>query len=119
MAGAMLGIVELAGQRRRAPAARAVAHHHDLFDLKLGDRKLERGGHAVVARLGLEWGRQVGDVADDENLARLDVENLGRIDAAVGAGDDHHARALTLGQLGPALALALPAVLAEAAVTVD
>ena len=33
--------------------------------------------------------------------------------------EDHHLRALALGQLGPALALARPVVVAEAAIAVD
>ena len=115
-----LGIVELAGQRRRAAAAKAVAHHHQLLDLELGDREFERGRDAVIGAVGLVGRHQVGDVADDEHLARPRVEDLGRIDPAVGAGDHHHLRALALGELGPALALARPSpASAEAAIAFD
>jgi hypothetical protein len=64
------GIVELAGQRRRAAAAKAVAHHHQLLDLELGDREFERRRDAVPAAVRLEGRDEVGDVADDEHLAR-------------------------------------------------
>ena len=51
MAFAMLGIVELPGQGRRAAAAQPMAHDQDLPDLELGDRELERRRDAVVAGL--------------------------------------------------------------------
>ena len=108
MAGAVVGLVELAGQRRRAAAAKAVAHHHQLLDLELGDREFERGRDAVIGAVRLERRHQVGDVADDEHLAGPGVEDLRRIDPAVRAGDHHHLRALAFGQLGPALALRAP-----------
>ena len=83
MAFAMLGIVELAGQRRRAAAARAVAHDDDLFDLELGHREFQRRRNAVVPAAGLERRGEVGDVADDEDLARVGIEDDRRLDPAV------------------------------------
>ena len=62
---------------------------------------------------------EIGDVADDEDLARADVENLGGIDPAVGTGDDHDLGALALGQLAPALALGDIFPCAEAPVAVQ
>ena len=112
-------VVELAGERRRAAAAHAVAHDHDLVDLELGHRELQRGRDAVVATARLVGRGERGDVAHDEHLAGPGVEDLGGIDSAVGAGEDHHLRALALGEFGPALALARPAILAEAAIAFD
>ena len=109
MALAMVGMVELAGQRRRAAAAKAVAHHHQFVDLELGHREFERRRDAVIMIVALERRDEIGDVPDHEHLARPRVEDLGRIDPAVGAGDHHHLGALALGELGPALALRAPA----------
>ena len=53
----------------------AVAHDHDLVDLELGHREFERGRDAVTAAAGLERRGEVGDVADDEHLARVGVED--------------------------------------------
>ena len=111
--------VELAGQRRRAAAAEAVAHHHQLLDLELGDGELQRRRDAVIIVVRLERRDEIGDVADDEHLARPRVENLGRIDPAVRAGDDHHPGALADRQLLPALALLLPMIDPEAAIAFD
>ena len=119
MAFARFGIVELARQRRRATAAEAVAHHQDFVDLELADRELQRRRDAVKAVARLIGRGEAGDVAHDEDLAGPGIENLRRIDAAVRARQDHDPRALALGELRPALALARPVVLAEAAIAVD
>ena len=91
MALAMLRIVELAGQGRSAAAAKAVAHHHHLLDLELGHGELESGRDPVMAAGGLVGRHQGGDVPDHEHLAGPGIENLGRVDPAVRAGDHHHA----------------------------
>ena len=119
MAFAGLGIVELAGERCRATAAQAMAHHQDLTDVKLGDGELQRGRDAVDSRGWSRKGARGRDVAHDEHLAGTSVEDLCRVDPAVGAGQNHHLRALALGQLGPALALACPALVPEAAIAFD
>ncbi len=119
MAFALAGVVELAGQRRRAAAAEAVAHHHQLLDLELGDGELQRRRDAVIIVVRLEGRDEVGDIADDEHLARPRVEDLGRVDPAVGAGDHHHPRALADRQPLPALALLRPVIDPEAAIAFD
>ncbi len=70
-------------------------------------------------RIRLEGRDERGDVADDEHLARLGVEDGGGIDAAVRAGDDQDFRALALRQFRPALPLARPAFGAETAIAFD
>ena len=73
-------------------------HHHDFADAQLGDREFERRRHAVAPAAALERRDEVGDVADDEDLARIGVEDRRRIGAAVAAGDDDRARRLPFGQ---------------------
>src|SRR5690242_20136369 len=99
------GIVELAGEGSSAPAAEAVAHDQDLADVDLGNRELEGRRDAVEATAGLIGGCQSGDIADDEHLAGPGVENLGRIDPAVGAREDHDLGTLALGKFRPTLSL--------------
>jgi hypothetical protein len=41
--------MEAPGERRLDPAAAFVAHHHDLSDLKLGNREFERGRNAMTS----------------------------------------------------------------------
>ena len=113
------GVVELAGQRRRAPAAQAVAHDQDFADLELADSEFERGRHAMEPAARFIRRREFRDIAHDEHLSRTGVEYLRWIDPAVGARQDHDLRALALGQLGPAFALARPAPGAEAVVAFD
>ena len=68
------------------------------------------------ARRRLERRDEVGDVADDEDLARVGVEDRRRVGAAVAAGDDDRARRLAFGEFAPARLLAFVAVFAKAAV---
>ena len=86
--------VQFLGQRRLAAAAHAVAHHHDLLNLQLLHRKLKRSGNAVQAGCGFERRDQRGDVANHEDLARIDIEDLRRIDPAVRTGDHQQFRRL-------------------------
>ena len=60
-----------------------MAHDHDLGDLELGHREFQRRRDAVAAAAGLERRGQVGDVADDEHLARVGVEDGRRVGPAV------------------------------------
>src|SRR5437868_6305045 len=76
MAFAGLGVIELAGQRRRAPAAQPVSHDEDLTDVELDDGEFERGGDAMIAARRLVGRGQRSDVADDEYFARAGVKDL-------------------------------------------
>ena len=94
-------------------------HDQDFAHLQLGDGEFERRRNAVEASARLIGRGETGNVARDKDLARPRVENLRGIGAAVGAGQDHHLRVLTLRELGPALPLMLPALVAKAAITFD
>src|SRR3990170_807978 len=112
-------IVELTSKRRRAAAAKAVAHDDDLLDFELSHGELESRRYAVMARRRLKRGSKRRDVAHDEHLARPGVEDIGGLDAAVGAGDNHHPRALPFRKLRPALTLVVPFRRSESAIAVD
>jgi hypothetical protein len=105
----MLRAMQRLRQCRLAAAAHAVAHHHDFLDLQHLNREFQRRRHAVMARRGFIGRHHRGDIAHHENLARVDVEDLRRIDPAVAAGDDQHLGALSLAQLFPAFAAGRPA----------
>ena len=111
--------VQVLRQRRLAAAAQPMPHDHDLANVEELHRELERGGNAVIARRRLERRHHRGDVADDEDFARIGIEDLRRIDPAVRAGDHHDLRCLSLGQFAPAFALCGPCARAEVAVAVD
>ena len=111
--------MEVLGQRGLAAAAHAVAHDHDLLHLEHLDGELECGRDAVVARRCLEGRHQRRDVAHDEGLAGGHVEDLRWIDAAVGAGDDHHLWLLAGARGFPAIAVLHPAARAKATVALD
>src|SRR5688572_1605771 len=81
---AMFSAIELARQSGRAPAARAMTQDDDLLDLELGDRELQRGGDAVMARRRFIRRRECSDVAHYEHLAWPCVEDDRGFDAAVG-----------------------------------
>ena len=83
------------------------------------DRKLEGCRNAVEAAACLVRGCKRGDVARDEYFTGAGIEDFGGIAPAIGAGEDHHLRALALGELGPALALNGPVVLAKTAISLD
>ena len=83
-------VVELAGERGGASAAQAMSHDQDLADVELGHRELQRRGDAVIASARLIGRREGGDVAHDEHLAGVGVEDLRRVAPAVGAGENHH-----------------------------
>src|SRR3954451_24674062 len=73
----------------------------------------------MEAAAGLVGRSERRDVAGDEHLAGARVEDLGGVDAAVGAREDHDLRVLALREFGPALALAGPILLPEAPISVD
>ena len=62
---------------------------------------------------------QGGDIADNECLARIGVKNLGRIDSAVAAGDDHDFRALAFLEFIPAVPLRRPLVGTETTISIE
>lgn len=96
-----------------------MAHDHDFLHFQHLHRKLERGRDAMMARRRLKRWNHCGDVANHENLAGIDIENLGWIDPAVGTGNDHHLRLLAFAQSGPPFAVGAPPVGPEALIAVD
>ena len=112
-------LYEALRQRRVYAAARPVPQHDDLRHLQLRHRKLQRRRHAVPPAAQLERRHQVGDVAHHEDLARHGIEDLRRIDSAVGAGDHHYPRALALAQFLPSVAVAAIFAGAEALIAVE
>ena len=71
-----------------------MAHDDDIADLENLHRKLQ-GGRDTVGQSARVVGRhQVGDVAHDEDFARVAVENHFRRDARVTAADEHDVRPL-------------------------
>ena len=111
--------MELPGQRGGDAAAALMAHDHDLRDVELGNRELQRGRDAMTPAARLERRNEVGDVANDENLAGIGVEDGRRIGPAVAAGDDDCARRLALGQFLPAPARGFEPVGAEPPIAVQ
>ena len=77
-------------QRRLTAAAHAVTHHDDFADLKELDGKFERSRNTVLAGRRFERRHQSGDIAHHENLARIDIEYLRRIDPAIRTGNHHN-----------------------------
>jgi hypothetical protein len=75
-----------------------MAHHQNLLHAQRCHRKLDRSGHAVQAAAVVIGRHQGGNVADGEQLAGSGVEDHGGVGAAVGAGDDHGCRLLTIAQ---------------------
>jgi hypothetical protein len=73
----------------------------------------------VAPRRGLEGRDHCRNIANHEDFTGIDIEHLRRIDPAVGAGNNHHLRFLTVAQACPALAIGGPTVPAEAAVSRD
>ena len=116
---APLASVQLLGKRRLASAAHAVSHDDDFANLEHLDGEFERRRNAVMSRRGLERWNEGGDIAHDEHFARPNVEDLRRVDAAVGAGDYHHAGLLPFTERRPPLALGLPAMFTKPAVALQ
>ena len=94
-----------------------MAHDHHFADLEELDSEFERRGYAVPAGRRFERRDQRGNITHHENLARIDIENLGGVDAAVGAGDHHDLRRLAFPELFPAVVLFVPVAFAKAAGT--
>ncbi len=87
-------------QRRRIlhqrlhAAALGVPEHDDVFDAQDLHAELQRGGDAVCGAVRRIGRNEVGDVADDEQFARLGVEDHLRRYPRVAAADHHHLRRL-------------------------
>ena len=80
----------------------------------------DRGAGAMIFARGLVRRHQIGDVAHDEQCARLGIENRRDIDPRVAAGDDHRGRRLAeLSELKVAAAVRGMLVAAEAEMTFD
>jgi hypothetical protein len=71
----------------------------------------------MASAIGLEWRDEVGDIANDENLTGIRVEDGRRVGPAVATGDDDGTGSLTLGQFSPAALFLLVSVSPEAAIT--
>lgn len=68
-----------------------VAENDDIFDLQMIDCILNGGGSAVTAAQVMFVGRDdVGNIADNEKVARFGAENYRRVDPGVTAGDDQN-----------------------------
>ena len=80
---ALWRIMELAGESRGNAAAPLMTHHDNLGNAQLGHSKFKRGRDTMAPTTGLERWHQIGDVADDENLAGIGVENGGGVGAVV------------------------------------
>ncbi len=96
-----------------------MAHDDDLADLEHLNGKLQRRRNAVMARIGFKGRHERRHIADHEYFAGAGVEDLRGIDSAVGAGDDHDARALPFAQFIPSATLLSPAGVAEAAIAFE
>ena len=68
-----------------------------MLDAQVEHGELDRRADAVELAARLVGRHQVGDVADDEQLARHGAEDRFRVDAAVAAGDDHRFGRLPVG----------------------
>ncbi len=67
-----------------------------MLDLQHYDRELQRGAGAVVGAEFLARRHEVGDIAHDEQLAGVAVEQDRGIDPRVGAADHQRMRVLAL-----------------------
>ena len=74
-------------------------HHHDMLYLQHVDRIFEGGADAVQAVIRLIGRHEIGNVTDDEQLARRGIENVRRLGPAVSAGNQHDARILAFAEL--------------------
>ena len=94
----LAALASLARLREHGTDATAVgvAKHDEVPDLQMLDRVLQRGAGAVILAVPLVGRHQVGDIADDEQVAGIGLQHRGRIDPGIGTGDEGH-----LGILAP------------------
>ena len=71
-----------------------VAEHDDVADAEHLHREFERREHAMADPVRRERRHQIGDVAHDEQLARMSIEDHLRRDPGIAAADDHDVRRL-------------------------
>ena len=75
-----------------------MTHHDQVLDTQVQHRELDGGTDAVELAAGLVGRNQVRNVARNEQLAWHGAEDRLRVDAAVGAGDDHGVGRLPVGR---------------------
>ena len=112
-------IVEFASERRGNAATLFMAHNDDFRDFQLGDCEFQRRRNAVAATISLVRRHEVGDIADNEYVARVAVKDGCRIRAAVTAGNDQRPRRLAFDEVLPAASFRFVAVAAEAPIPLD
>jgi len=97
-----------------------MAEHDDVRHLERKRREFDRGAGAVISTLRLVRRHEVRDVAQDEQGARLGVEDRRHVDPGIAAGNDHGGRRLAeLGKLKVAPAVFGMNLAAEAEMPVD
>ena len=107
------------GKGPDAPAA-GVTEDDDVADAEHLHCELERREYAVAEAVPGERRHQVCDVADDEQLAGVRIEDDLRRHPGIAAADDHDVRRLPApGELMEAVALGRHAPDEEIAVTLD
>ena len=88
-------------------AAHGVAHDDDMGDLQHLHRIFERRRCAMALPVGLVGRNQIGDIAQDEDFARVGVKDHLRRDARIAAADEQNFRALAaVGEFAIAILLA-------------
>ena len=104
----------------RHPAAMRMPQHDQARHFQRQHGKLDGGAGAVIFALRLVGRHQIGDVPQNEQRARLGVEDRRHVDARVATGDHHRRRRLAeLGQLLVAAAVLCMLVAPEAEMTLD
>jgi len=79
--------LHIALQQRANAAAMRMSQHDKMLDIQLAHAEFQRGAGAVIMALVFCGRNKVGDVADDEQVARRAIQNQSRIDARIAAGD--------------------------------
>jgi len=90
-------IVKPARQDGGYAAAFLMTHDHDLTNIKLIHAILDGCRDAVSSTDRLEWRHKVGNISNDEDVARIGIKNARWIGTAVATGDNHGAGRLALG----------------------
>lgn len=111
--------VQFLGQSGLATATHAMTENNNFLDLQDLDCKFQRRGNAMVPRRRFERRHHRRNVADDEDFSRINVEDLRRIHAAVGTGNDHDLWLLPLSQRGPTFTAWSPPGFAKATIAFD
>jgi hypothetical protein len=103
-----------------APTAHCMPHHDDLSDLESLHREFDCGANPVRLIVRSVGRHKIGDIADDEELARSRIKHHLRIGPAVRTADHQRARLLSeFTQRIEAGALVAPSAGAKAAVAGD